>query len=374
MRIALVSIFVLHVISSFGQQTEAQDLAEKKALNKVSNYNFLQQTLNYAALSYICPTGLDRGSPKEWYILSADIIPQFVIGGEWTRFTAHLTARYQVRILHNNKVAGDSSLPVRTPSFMPGATVYYALHRTPPEAKSLNYVSLSVFHHSNGQDGNELKENGDLNLYNGNFSTNYLEPAYNFRRRYFDKIIMAKKICEDARPNYLDLYGRVGYEIHFNTTDELKSSYGTQRLNFLLGFIRVRNYCDYVKGNQINLSDTTINLSDNTIQVGDSYYRERYRTVFSATLIGGSRDRGLSDLKHRLNVDLSFHYRIPSSPNTSAFFGFGYMGSDTYNIYYEQNYFYVRAGIALGFFVAPNIVGSKRTETTQKRYIQKIKQ
>lgn len=366
MRLALFTIFVLHAVSSFGQETDAEALARKKAFNKISNYNFLQQTLNYAALSHICPPGFDRGSPKGWYILSADIIPQFVIGGEWTRFTAHLTARYKVRILHNNNVAGDSSLPVRTPSFMPGATLYYALHRTPPEIKSLNYVSLSFFHHSNGQDGNELNENGDLNLYNGNFSTNYLEPAYNFRRRYFDKTVMAKKICEDARPNYLDVYGRVGYEIHFNTTAELKSSYGTQRLNLLFGFIRVRNYCDYVKGKQVNLSDTTI-------QVGDSYYRERYRTVFSATLIGGSRDRGLSDLKHRLNVDINFYYRIPSSPNTSAFFGFGYTGSDTYNIYYEQNYFYVRAGIALGFFVAPNIVGSKRMDTTERNISRRFK-
>jgi hypothetical protein len=88
--------------------------------------------------------------------------------------------------------------------------------------------------------------------------------------------------------------------------------------------------------------------------------------IFSATIIGGSRDRNLSDLKHRLNVDFSLHYRIPSSPNTSGFIGFGYTGSDTYNIYYEQNYFYVRAGISLGFFVAPNIVGSKKTDSSAK--------
>jgi len=366
MRIALFLIFILPAVSTFAQETEAEALARKKAFNKISNYNFLQQTLNYAALSYVCPPGFDRGSPKGWYILSADIIPQFVIGGEWTRFTAHLTARYKVRILHDDKIAGDSSLPVRTPSFMPGATLYYALHRTPPETKSLNYVSLSFFHHSNGQDGNELNENGDLNLYNGNFSTNYVEPAYHFRRRYFDSIKMAKKICEDAEPNYLDLYGRVGYEIHFNTTKELASSYGTQRVNFLLGLIRVRNYCDHVSGKQVNLSDTTI-------QVGDSYYRERYRMLFSATFIGGSRDRGLSDLEHRLNVDFSFYYRIPSSPNTSGFISFGYTGSDTYNIYYEQNYFYVRAGIALGFFVAPNIVGTKRMDTTEKNISRRFR-
>ena len=363
MRGLFIAVILCHAGAAFAQETEAEALARKKAFNKISNYNFLQQTLNYAALSYVCPPGFDRGSPKGWYVLSADIIPQFVVGGEWTRMAAHLTARYQVRIFHDDKIAGDSSQPVRTPSFMPGATVYYALHRTPPEIKSLNYVSLSVFHHSNGQDGNELKENGELNLYNGNFSTNYIEPAYHFRRRYFDNISMARKICEDAEPNYFDLYGRVGYEIHFNTTGELKSSYGTQRLNFSLGLIRVRNYCDYVKGRQVNLADTTL-------QVGDSYYRERYRMIFSTTIIGGSRDRNLSDLKNRLNVDLSFHYRIPSSPNTSGFIGLGYTGSDTYNIYYEQNYFYVRAGISLGFFVAPNIVGNKRTDSSQK-YISK---
>ena len=171
---------------------------------------------------------------------------------------------------------------------------------------------------------------------------------YHFRRRRLDDIRMARKICEDAEPNYFDLYGRVGYEIHFNTTKELKSSYGTQRLNFSLGLIRVKNYCDNVRGKRLNLPDTTI-------QVGDSYYRERYRMIFSTTVIGGSRDRNLSDLKNRLNVDLSFHYRIPSSPNTSAFLGLGYTGSDTYNIYYEQNYFYIRS------FISDNVRGHKKS-------------
>ena len=91
------------------------------------------------------------------------------------------------------------------------------------------------------------------------------------------------------------------------------------------------------------------------------------------TFIGGSRDRGLSDLEHRLNVDFSFYYRIPSSPNTSGFISLGYTGSDTYNIYYEQNYFYVRAGIALGFFVAPNIVGNKRMDTTEKNISRRFR-
>src|SRR5688572_11057153 len=121
MKTASLSVLILLTVQSLTAQPPPADTTlEVKAQRKIGNYNFLQQTLTYSPLSHASPPGCDRGSPKGWYIISADIIPQFVLGGAWTRFTAHLTARYKVRIFRNSSAAGDSSLPVRTPSFMPG--------------------------------------------------------------------------------------------------------------------------------------------------------------------------------------------------------------------------------------------------------------
>ena len=141
--------------------------AQRDTFNKVNarrsgRMSFSHQTLNYSPLSYACPPFLDLGSPKKYYILSADIIPQFISASSRLPFTIQLTARYKVRIFHNDIAQGDSSLPVRTPSFMPGATVYAPLGKVYEGKLNINYVGLAFFHHSNGQDGNAFKSNGSF--------------------------------------------------------------------------------------------------------------------------------------------------------------------------------------------------------------------
>ena len=342
-------LFIFFLAKAKGQQCiPPSNLSYKKQIrycridsNRTRNYTFLQQTLNYSALSYACPPTLDLGSPKKWYILSADIIPEFVIGGRRMPVPIHLTARYKVRILHNNIKDGDTSLPVRTPSFMPGVTLYFPLKYMNDKTKRIYYFSLSGFHHSNGQDGIEFKANGKVNTYNGNFSTNYIEPAFHFRNR---KYLPGIPKCEDSLEKYRDIYARIGYEHHIGTAKALRSSYGDHRFNLSLGWLIVNSYCDKIFRKQVD----------------ESYYREKYRVVLNTTLIEGARDKGMSAFEKRINVDLNYYWRIPYSPNTSFFVTAGYYGSDTYNIFYQDSYFFARAGIALGFFVAPKLVGFKR--------------
>src|SRR5689334_7915442 len=116
-------IFLLFLIAVC-RQTDAQNdtlpfasKAQRDTFNKINtrrtrNITFARQTLNYSPLSYACPPFFDLGSPKKYYILSADIIPEFIIASSRLPFAIQLTARYKVRILHNNFAAGDSSLPV----------------------------------------------------------------------------------------------------------------------------------------------------------------------------------------------------------------------------------------------------------------------
>ena len=67
----------------------------------------------------------------------------------------------------------EPSLPVRTPSYMPQITVYYkAISKS--GANSLSFTG-KIAHHSNGQDGDFLLDDGEVNLKNGSFFTNYFE-------------------------------------------------------------------------------------------------------------------------------------------------------------------------------------------------------
>ena len=317
-----------------------QERAKYHELNsrRIKGVAFSNQTLNYSKRSWASLPFCDLGSPKTWYIFSADISPEFIISSGRLPFTIHLVARYMVRILHDNEAAGDSSYSVRTPSFRPGAIIYFPIGYVDDEVSNIKYWSISVFHHSNGQDGNEFNHDGSFNLYDGNFSTNYVEPSFHFRKRKY----LAPSTAEEVQIknlNYRDFYGSAGLELHFRTADSLKSSYGNQRVNLELGYISVIKHWDEYHGHKLN----------------NYFYGENYRFVFDFTYIAGSRDHGLSGLDKRINTAISYYWRIKGSPNASLFASTGYYGSDPYNIYYANSYFFFRAGIALGFFITPKI-------------------
>lgn len=69
------------------------------------------------------------------------------------------------------------SHPVKTPSFNPGARVYF-WHRSWVNGEDdFHYLSLGGHHYSNGQSGLHYL-NGAINTNDGSFSTDYLELAY----------------------------------------------------------------------------------------------------------------------------------------------------------------------------------------------------
>lgn len=331
-------------VTVFSQEDNRVSRAITKEINRTNNESFMEQTLNYSKLSFASPPYMDVGSPKKAYILSADIIPQFVIGGKWSPIPIHLTPGYKVRIFRNNDAFGDSSLPVRTPSFMPGASVYFRLKSFKKGLDKIQYGSISYFHHSNGQDGPEIdRSTGKYNTYNGNFSTNFFEAAYHFRNRLANTSSNDFFQCQSNTLSYRDVYGRIGFEQHFAVADTLRDLYGLQRVNATIGMVWVRQYRDVIDG----------------IPMSECYLREHQRLVADFTFIGGRRHPSYGSLKNRINVALNYHWRVPSSPNTALFVGAGYYGSDTYNVYFEQSYFYARIGVSLGFFVAPGSFGHR---------------
>ncbi len=306
---------------------------------RTKNRALLEYALMYSPTSFITGSWLDPSHPKEEnYILHADMSPQFAIGGEWVATPILLTPRFKVRIFGEDTPAHDISLPVRTPSFMPGGTIFFPLQKLlTEESREIRFASLAVFHHSNGQDGPEFQMD-TFNKYNGNFSNNYVEPALWYRVRVGGTPAAVPKF-PGARNPYNDYFVKLGYEINFSTAVRLKPSYGTGHVTLYGGIVHVTHRRD--------IHPTT------RLPFNSPYWREVYRALFQMSVVTGPRNRGLNTFAKRLNVEGSFHRRIKSSPNTALFAAVGYYGSDPYNIYYEDSYGYIRFGISAGLFFAP---------------------
>lgn len=100
--------------------------------------------------------------------LESGIAAHFEVHSPRWLFSFVLTPKVLVRMFH------ERSSPVRTPSYMPRFTAFLWLRDTLPDAPTF-YASLAIAHHSNGQDGPFLLEDGSINHKDGSFSTNYLE-------------------------------------------------------------------------------------------------------------------------------------------------------------------------------------------------------
>jgi hypothetical protein len=320
------------------------------------NLDFFERVVSLSTISWVSLPYTDLGykDGKSPYVLSADISPHFNIGGEDWPVALQVTPRYKVRILWNNEAEGDSSLPVRTPSYMPGLSLFVPVSHSPfkrarnyteaPELadgyRNLHYLGLSAFHHSNGQDGAEIREDGKFNTYNGNFSTNFVELAYhlNIRRRLKN---VSPFDCPDYEypVGYFDYFSKVGFEQHFGGAKALSGRYSRSRINATFGWLKVDNY--------------RFRVGRPRQQVGQCYRKERYRFEVNLTANIDRLDAAHDDLYKRINFDVGYFKRILGG-NTAAFVMVGYYGNDPYNVYFENSYPFIRAGLSLGFFTFTN--------------------
>ncbi len=73
------------------------------------------------------------------------------------------------------RMFAETSLPVRTPSYIPRATLFLWPRSLRAPGGTLQYLSFAAAHSSNGQAGPLVDSLGRINTLDGSFSTNYVE-------------------------------------------------------------------------------------------------------------------------------------------------------------------------------------------------------
>ncbi len=311
-------------------QTEISDSGFAKIqhifIKQQVNTQYNQTYKAFSEVTWITPPYGEVLGPR-YYILTANLQPYFmVLAAKWSRVAVAIEPRVAVRIMW-----GKSS-PVKTPSFNPGATAYLRLLK---DTTHLFYASVSLFHHSNGQDGPTLNpkdsiEPRSMNTTNGSFATNYWAVGLNYAQTiYTPKISYA-------------MNGRLEIEHHAVGIDPgMVGRFGNVRLNLKFATIALGKNIEKIK---IGKRTRAILREDEWV--------EMFRLTFAATFILDKFTGPESEkLYRRVNLELRAMYRIPGSPNIALLLAGGYYGQDPYNVYMYDHYGFIRIGAASGFFV-----------------------
>lgn len=202
----------------------------------------------------------------------------------------------------------EESSPVKTPSYMPQITVYYNFKE---KNNSPNFSMYGrIAHHSNGQDGDFLLENGEINLKNGDFSTNYLELGFittNINKRF----------------NAYQFF-KTSIEIHPDAfiNDELEGIYSQYRWHNAFSIFKLPQ-----NENQTHSKKPAISIKGEATWMFGKYNN------FDATSLS----------PERLNLSLIFYYHPKFLEDIGLFVQY-YHGSDYYNIYFDHRMDILRFG------------------------------
>lgn len=314
---------------------------------------------------------------KKPFILNGDVQFPIALGGRgwyWKKpallHTFHVIPQFKVRILAEDAAKGDSSLPVRTPSYMPRLT-YYGAHQSWVSDKHLYYYGFSAFHHSNGQDGNEYNDSlhaginnavGDVNRYNGNFGENLVfefmvggmwkrdpvMPIQSDNMPPNDPMKLAKRFRTSKQMH--DRYVKLGFEAHpkaLTNRDIMQyNMYSRYRINLQIGLIISHN----------SVTELWSPKTGKWYKEGAEFPKELMRIVLDANFLLGALNTGNinsltpAPFSRRINLWATAHVRIPGTKMASGFVQVGYWGSDNYNIYFGQRMIMVQWGLSFGYY------------------------
>jgi len=234
-------------------------------------------------------------------------------------FEANLVPNFYIRKSKNSRLMGvltpqiilrmyqEESFPVRTPSYMPQLTVYYALGEYPP------FSHLSLFgrfaHHSNGQEGDSFLENGEINHLTGNFSTNYLE--FGFVKTNYNPRFKAMQFYSSS----------IEYHAPGFTTNELEGLFSTLRWHSSFSVFK-------------------LNRKRNANNKGKALFSIKGKS----TILFGDVNKWKTFDKKRLELSLTVSY-YPTGLEDVGLFVSIFRGRDYYNIYFDKQLSLISFGV-----------------------------
>lgn len=296
-----------------------------------ANQSYIEWYKENADFSYTSPKG-EIGAPSKYVLMGKLTNTYMLLGVKNSRIAFAVIPDFTVR------VRDEGSAGVRTPSFKLGGVFYGRIGSDPEKYR---YAELGYTHHSNGQDVKAVNDNGSLNTYNGNFSTNYLTASYRYGKEYPGKF--------PGTGSY-SINNRAGLEWHkwFAYESALENDYGFTRLLYNFSF---RNYTRYFSKNKSGWRKTTSgNLSSDSDGVTSTLDKESLRFNLDVSYaVNKMAEHELFAVKKRLNIEAALHGSLPFMNRAMLMISGGYYGEDPYNIYYRDRYGYVRVGISTGF-------------------------
>ncbi len=296
----------------------------------------------------------NKYNKSDKYFLTAKINPTFfVFQNHINKLNITLEPNFTIRILNTK------NLPINSPSYQPSINFLYRLNNS--TMNGFAFVKVSICHHSNGHVDNLYNTDGSINTKSGRFATNYLQLSYNFgsankgfynncetyKKLYLNYIFVNKK-----KENNLKYYNfrtfrktknySLGIQAHgglFNIAynPELKNKYGNCWINY--------KYTNIISA---IVPKYKINKWDDESKIGETEKEfHRFEFYFNYRVTELQNQKKLFHYR-RINTELSWH-QTSSSRQITRFISLGWIGSDSYNLYYDKYYWLVKIGMATNF-------------------------
>ncbi|MDF2430422.1 MAG: hypothetical protein JWP44_53 [Mucilaginibacter sp.] len=301
------SLLAANTDTSLASLADTGKLRASRITNKNFNEIYMQQLVPSSA-------GQEYFDPHKT-LLAADVTANFVLLN-----TPKLPFFFVTYTRVNLRLFAASGSPVRSPSYMPGGTVYFRLNR---DTNNANFLSVSYTHHSNGIEGPTARPNGTINTDSGKFTTNFYRLTYYIGKR------------TDINDLIINRYDALALELHsalvgLGYAHALKNKYGFLRIN----------------GNWLYCIDrANSDAIDHKKKVFSNWQRIDFQFSYIADKYN---DYNAVDFRKRLNVLLKYYYSFPFMRDASLMLGAGYRGQDEYNIFFQDSYAYVTIGVAAG--------------------------
>ncbi len=297
----------MNPVASASGYASAQESASSDSLKAKQSQESAETALMLSQFERSYVTTTDVRGKKPHLIFEGSIAPPFFLVSPSNNFAIVAIPKVVLRMYL------ERSVPVKTPSYMPRVTVYKFFHpeQSLIEKSVASYASLTVSHHSNGQADPFRNSDGTINHESGNFSTNFVEPAY----------VRGGPILPGV-----DGQARLSVEIHPPGWYDRESNAGYSHF-------------------RLHLSATTVEAANGNLSAkcfAGACVRD-FTFNYAVTYLGGDvlpkfHGRGRFPLWIELSAAPTF------TPDLSVFLN-GYWGQDYYNTYFDQNLTTIRLGM-----------------------------